>query len=146
MKWAGLLLAVIALALTVGCGSDRSDGARSSSPAVERTNSATVATRDTNTDEPRFRQGPRGYPVADAPDAATAQRWCDAAEKGRFRDVRLRGQSQVQFLLPRPGDRRFICPLPSGRQRFLRQAKRRQREQEQLDELLEVHERHGGKF
>jgi hypothetical protein len=144
MKWAGSLLAVIALAVPVGCGSDGSGGARSDSPAVDRTNTATTAAaQDAGAEEPKFRQGPRGYPVADAPDAATAQQWCDEAEKGRFRSARLRGEAQVRFLLPRPGDRRFICALPPGRQRFLRQAKRMQRGQKQLDELFERHERHG---
>lgn len=143
MKWAGTLLAVIAVTLPVGCGSDGSGSARSNSPAAKRTDTATIAAPDAGLDEPRFRRGPRGYPVADAPDAATAQQWCDEAEKGRFRAATLRGEAQVQFLLPRPGDRRFICALPRGRQRFLRRARNMQRGQEQLDKLFERHERHG---
>jgi hypothetical protein len=81
--------------------------------------------------------------VAEAPDAATAQEWCDLAEAGAFRGGELRGERQVRFVLPRREDRQFVCPLPAGRSL----ARRREREQLRLQEFEEEshaeHERRG---
>ena len=71
--------------------------------------------------------------MADAPNAATAQRWCDMAAVGSFHAAVLRFELQVQFILPRRGDRQFVCPLPRG----LPRARRRQRERQKLQDIDE---------
>ncbi len=81
--------------------------------------------------------------MADAPDAATAQRWCDMAAAGEFRSTRLRRQLRVQFILPRSGDRQFVCPLPKGLPRALRRQRINERFQELEEEYFQLHDHHG---
>lgn len=92
------------VAALAGCGSDSDED----SPA----SSGGTATPASASDAPtfRFNEDGRDYPVADAPDEATAQDWCDRAQEGEYADD-LDDATQIQFLLPNSGGNDLTCVI-----------------------------------
>ena len=98
------LLPLLLAAAIAGCGNDSNQNSSTSSGGI--------APPVSDSDAPtfRFNEGGRDYPVACAPDNATAQHWCDRAQEGEYADD-LDDATQIQFLLPDSNGSDLTCVL-----------------------------------